>query len=126
MKKILIYGAAVAAIAGCSAKEEQTNGVKVFNTSCEKVVVFDQGDMIVKCPTNETFASLQAQTPTGMFVQGGDFDYAAAAADTEHVYVNVIPAGSYEWAAQTEYRILVQNPNFDEGSLWTVSVIVEE
>lgn len=125
MKKILVYGVAIAAIAGCSAKEE-TDGVKVLDATCEKVVVFEQGDMIVKCPTNDVLSSLQEQTPTGMFVQGGDFNFADAAADTEHVYVNVIPAGSYEWAAQKEYRILVKNPNFDEGSLWTVSVIVEE
>lgn len=125
MKKILICGAAIAAIAGCSAKEE-TNDVKIFDASCEKVATFEQGDMIVKCPTNETLASLQEQTPTGMFVQGEGFDFAAAAADAEHVYVNVIPAGAYDWAAKTEYRIMVKNPNFEEGSFWTVSVLAEE
>ena len=125
MRKILIYGAAIAAIAGCSAKEE-TNDVKIFDASCEKVATFEQGDMIVKCPVNETLASLQEQTPTGMFVQGEGFDFAAAAADAEHVYVNVIPAGAYDWAAKTEYRIMVKNPNFEEGSFWTVSVLAEE
>ncbi len=125
MKKILLYGAAIAAIASCSAKEE-TNDVKIFDASCEKVAVFEQGDMIVKCPVNETLVSLQGQEPTGMFVQGGDFNFADAAADAEHVYVNVIPAGAYEWAAQKEYRIMVKNPVFDENSLYTVSVLVEE
>ncbi len=124
MKKILIYSAAVAAIAGCSAKK--TDDVKVFDASCEKVVVFEQGDMIVKCPVNETLASLQEQTPTGMFVQGGDLNLVELANDAEHVYVNVIPAGAYDWAEKTEYRVLVKNPNFEEGSLWTVSVLVED
>ena len=125
MKKLLIYGAAIAAIAGCSTKEE-TKEVKVFDASCEKVAVFEQGDMIVKCPINETLSSLQDQTPTGMFVQGEGFDFASAAADAEHVYVNVIPAGAYEWATYKEYRIMVKNPVMDENSLYTVSVVVQE
>lgn len=125
MKKLLIYGAAIAAIAGCSAKEE-TNDVKIFDASCEKVVAFEQGDMIVKCPTNETLASLQEQTPTGIFVPHDNFNVSELAADAEHVYVNVIPAGAYEWATQKEYRIMVKNPVMDENSLYTVSVIVQE
>ena len=88
MKKILIYGVAVAAIAGCSTKEE-TKEVKVFDASCEKVAVFEQGDMIVKCPTNETLSSLQDQTPTGIFVPHDNFNVSELAADAEHVYVNV-------------------------------------
>ncbi|MBQ6027736.1 MAG: hypothetical protein IJL21_04275 [Alphaproteobacteria bacterium] len=125
MKKILIYGVAVAAIAGCSTKEE-TKEVKVFDASCEKVAVFEQGDMIVKCPTNETFASLQEQTPTGIFVPHDNFNVSELAADAEHVYVNVIPAGAYEWATYKEYRIMVKNPVMDENSLYTVSVVVQE
>lgn len=125
MKKLLIYGAAIAAIAGCSAKEE-TNDVKIFDASCEKVVAFEQGDMIVKCPTNETLASLQEQTPTGIFVPHDNFNVSELAADAEHVYVNVIPAGAYEWAAQKEYRIMVKNPVVDENSLYTVSVVIQE
>ena len=125
MKKILIYGAAIAAIAGCSAKEETTD-VKVFDASCEKVAVFEQGDMIVKCPTNETFASLQEQEANGMFVQTGELDLAVLAADAENVYVNVIPAGAYDWAVQKEYRIMVKNPTLDGTSFYTVSVVVQE
>jgi len=124
MKKILIYGAAVAAIAGCSAKK--TDDVKIFDTSCEKVVVFEQGDMIVKCPVNETLASLQEQEANGMFVQAGNLNMAELAADAEHVYVNVIPAGAYDWAVQKEYRIMVKNPNMDGESFYTVSVVVQE
>ena len=125
MKKILIYGVAVAAIAGCSAKEETTE-VKVFDASCEKVAVFEQGDMIVKCPINETLSSLQDQTPTGIFVPHDNFNVSELAADAEHVYVNVIPAGAYEWATYKEYRIMVKNPVMDENSLYTVSVVVQE
>lgn len=125
MKKILICGAAIAAIAGCSAKEEK-NDVKIFDASCEKVATFEQGDMIVKCPVNETLASLQEQEPTGIFVPHDNFNVSELATDVEHVYVNVIPAGSYEWAAQKEYRIMVKNPVVDENSLYTVSVVVQE
>ncbi|MBO7559792.1 MAG: hypothetical protein J6T27_01390 [Alphaproteobacteria bacterium] len=125
MKKILIYGAAIAAIAGCSAKEETTD-VKVFDASCEKVAVFEQGDMIVKCPTNETFASLQEQEANGMFVPHDDFNVSELAEDAENVYVNVIPAGAYDWAVQKEYRIMVKNPTLDGTSFYTVSVVVQE
>ncbi|MBP5485443.1 MAG: hypothetical protein J6Y07_01930 [Alphaproteobacteria bacterium] len=123
MKKLLICGAAVAAIAACSAKTEE---IKVFDASCEKIIAFEQGDMIVKCPITETLASLQGQTPTGMFVQGGDLNIAELATDAEHVYVNVIPAGAYEWAAQKEYRVMVKNPTIDGEAFYTVSALVEE
>lgn len=125
MKKILIYGVAVAAIAGCSASEETTE-VKVFDVSCEKVTVFEQGDMIVKCPINETLSSLQDQTPTGIFVPHDNFNVSELAEDAEHVYVNIIPAGAYEWATYEEYRIMVKNPVMDENSLYTVSVVIQE
>lgn len=124
MKKLFICGAVLAAVAGCSA--EKTDDVKIFDASCEKIAVFEQGDMIVKCPVNETLASLQEQTPNGMFVQGGDLNLAELATDAEHVYVNVIPAGSYEWAEKMEYRIMVKNPNVDGTALYTVSVLVQE
>lgn len=125
MKKLLIYGAAIAAIAGCSEKKAD-EGVKVFDATCEKVVVFEQGDMIVKCPVNETLASLQDQTPTGIFVPHDNYNVSEVAADAEHIYVNVIPAGSYEWAENKEYRIMVKNPVVDGESLYTVSVVVQE
>ena len=51
MRKMFIYGAVIAGVVGCSAK---TDDVKIFDASCEKVVVFEQGDMIVKCPINQT------------------------------------------------------------------------
>ena len=122
MKKMFIYGAVVAAVAGCSAKSDD---VKIFDTSCEKVVAFEQGDMIVKCPINETLTQLQEQTPTGLFVQTGELNVAELAADAEHVYVNIIPAGAYEWAAQKEFRVMVKNPTLDGESFYTVSVLAE-
>ena len=123
MKKMFICGLAVAVIAGCSAK---TDEVKVFDASCEKVAVFEQGDIIVKCPVNETLASLQEQEPNGMFVQRGELNIAELAADTEHVYVNIIPVGAYDWAQKMEYRIMVKNPVIDGEHLFTVSVLVQE
>lgn len=124
MKRILICGAALVAIAGCSA--EKTDGIDIFGSSCEKVAVFEQGDMIVKCPINETLASLQEQTPNGIFVPHDDLNLTEFAADVEHVYLNIIPAGSYEWAQKTEYRIMVKNPNVEKNSLYTISVLIEE
>ena len=38
MKKIFIYGAVVAAVAGCSAKK--ADDVKIFDASCEKSCCF--------------------------------------------------------------------------------------
>ena len=124
MKKMIVCGIAAALVAGCSEKTK-TEEVKVFDVSCEKVVAFEQGDMIVKCPVVDALTVIQSQTPNAKFVQGGDFDFAAAVADAEHVYVNVVPAGSYEWAPKTEYRILVKEPNFEGDAMWAVSVVTE-
>ena len=122
MKKLFVCGAAVAMLAGCSSKPET---VQVFDADCEKVATFEQGDMIVKCPVVESLATIQAQEPKAKFVQGGDFDFATAVADTDHIYVNIIPAGSYEWAEKLEYRIMVKEPNFEGDAMWAVSVIAE-
>jgi hypothetical protein len=122
MKKMIICGIAAALVAGCSEKKEE---IKVFEVPCEKVVAFEQGDMIVKCPIAESLTVIQSQTPTAQFVQGGDFNYADAVADAEHIYVNVIPAGSYEWASKTEYRIMVKEPNFEGDAMWAVAVVTE-
>ena len=122
MKKIIMCGIAAALVAGCSEKKEE---IKVFEVPCEKVVAFEQGDMIVKCPGTEILTTLQSQTPNAKFVQGGDFNYADAVADAEHIYVNVIPAGSYEWASKTEYRIMVKEPNFEGDAMWAVAVVTE-
>jgi hypothetical protein len=123
MKKMFVCGTALALLAGCSEKPK-TEEVKVFDVACEKVVAFEQGDMIVKCPITDALATVQAQAPTAKFVQGGDLNFADLAADAEHIYVNVIPAGAYEWATKLEYRILVKEPNF-EGEAWAVSVVTE-
>ena len=121
MKKLFVCGAAVAMLAGCSSKPET---VQVFDADCEKVATFEQGDMIVKCPVVEGLSVIQAQEANAKFVQGGDLNLNEMAADAEHIYVNVIPAGSYEWAAKPEYRVMVKEPNF-EGEAWAVSVVTE-
>ena len=124
MKKMLIYGAAIAAIAGCSS--DKTEEIKVFDAPCEKVAVFAQGDMIVKCANNEILAALQEQVPNGKFVQSGESNLAEFANDAEYVYVNIIPAGAYDWAAQKEYRIMVKNPDTSGNAFYTVSVLAQE
>lgn len=123
MKKMFVCGIAAALVAGCSEKPK-TEEVKVFDVACEKVMAFEQGDMIVKCPVVDALTVIQAQEANAKFVRGGDFDFAAAVADAEHVYVNIIPAGAYEWAPKTEYRIMVKEPNF-EADAWAVSVVTE-
>ena len=124
MKKMIVCGIAAALLAGCSEKPKNEE-VKVFDVACEKVTVFEEGDMIVKCPVTEILTTLQSQTANSKFLKGGDFDFAAAVADAEHIYVNIIPAGSYDWATKTEYRIMIKEPNFENDSLWSVSVVSE-
>jgi len=123
MKKMFVCGIAAALVAGCSEKPK-TEEVKVFDVACEKVAAFEQGDMIVKCPVVDALTVIQTQAPTAKFVQAGDLVLADMAADAEHVYVNVIPAGAYEWATKPEYRIMVKEPNF-EADAWAVSVVTE-
>ncbi len=124
MKKMIVCGIAAALVAGCSDKPK-TEEVKVFDVACEKVMAFEQGDMIVKCPVVDALTVIQAQEANAKFVQGGDLNLAEMAADAEHIYVNVVPAGSYEWATKPEYRIMVKEPNFEGEAMWAVSVVTE-
>lgn len=123
MKKIFGLVAVLALVAGCNSNTSDT--VTVLDATCEKVTTFTEGDMVVKCPITEQLQALQTQEANSMFVQGGDLKLNELAADAEHIYVNVIPAGSYEWAPKTEYRVMVKEPVFEEGKMWTVSMIAE-
>ena len=124
MKKLFVCGTALALLAGCSDKPK-VEEVKVLDATCEKVVAFAEGDMIVKCPIVESLVALQTQTPNAKFVQGGEFNFADAAADAEHIYINVIPVNAYEWATKPEYRVLIKEPNFEGDSMWAVRVITD-
>lgn len=123
MKKITLCGLAAIALvaAGCSKSNET---VEVFGEKCVKVAQFEQGDYIVKCPVAESLVAIQGQTPNAKFVQGGE-EIQKYAADTESIYVNVVPAGSYDWAQKDEYRVMVKNPTLDGDAMWAVSVVVE-
>ena len=124
MKKITLCGLAAIALvaAGCSKSSDK---VEVLGEKCDNVVTFEQGDSIVKCPASENLAAIQAQAPNAMFVQAGELNLVELGADAEHVYVNVIPAGSYDWAQKNEYRVMVKNPTIDGTSMWAVSVMAE-
>lgn len=121
MKKLLFCGAAAAIIAGCGTKTET---VQVMDATCDKVITFEQGDMIVKCPITEGLTMIQAQPANSKFVQGQGFDFTNAIADAEHVYVNVIPAGSYDFADKTQYRVMVRDANM-EADAWAVALVIE-
>lgn len=124
MKKLFVCGVAAALIAGCSEKPKDTE-VKILDTSCEKVLTFEQGDFIAKCPVSTALEMLQSQAPNARFVQAGDLNLADLVADTDHVYVDVIPAGAYDWAEKLEYRVMVKEPNFEGDAMWAVAVISE-
>ena len=123
MKKITLCGlAAIALVAtGCS---KSNDTVEVFGEKCVKVAQFEQGDYIAKCPVAESLVAIQSQTPNSMFVQGGE-DIQKYVADTDSIYVNVIPVGTYDWAQKNEYRIMAKNPVMDGNTMWAVSVTVE-
>lgn len=126
MKKILIASALIASLTACSNAEPE-EPIEVLDATCEKVQTFEQGDMIVKCPITEQLVDAQSNAADSKFVQGGDGEanVIELAKDPEHIYVNVIPAGAYEWAEKTQYRVLVKEPVFEEGKLWSVSVIAD-
>lgn len=124
MKKITVFGLLTVALVatGCS---KSSDTIDIFGTKCEKIATFEQGDIIAKCPLTDGLVAIQSQTPNSKFVQGGDLNLPEIATDAEHIYVNFIPAGSYDWATKDEYRVMVKNPNFDGESMWTVSVVIE-
>ncbi|MBO4480736.1 MAG: hypothetical protein J5742_03905 [Alphaproteobacteria bacterium] len=124
MKKLFVCGVAAALIAGCSEKPKSTE-VKVLDASCEKIATFEQGDFIVKCPVSTALQMLQTQTPNARFVQAGDLNLADLSADADHIYVDVIPAGAYDWAEKLEYRVMVKEPNFEGDAMWAIAVISE-
>ena len=121
MKKLVFCGAAAAILAGCSAKEEQ---VPVMDAICDKVQTFEAGDMIVKCPVTMGLDGIRSQPANSQFVNGGDLPLAEFAADAEHIYVNVIPAGVFDGVTYTEYRVMAKDADLN-AERWSVSFSIQ-
>lgn len=122
MKKLIFCGAAAAIIAGCSSKDEP---IVVFDAQCEQVAKFDSGNMIVKCPVTRILGMAQQKDPNNTFSQWGDLPLAEFAADTEHAYVDVVPAGTAEGPmGRKQFRVMV--PGADVTSdRWAVAILAE-
>ena len=122
MKKLLFCGAAAAIIAGCSSRDEP---VTVFDATCEKVTKFDAGDMIVKCPMTPIMATIQSQKPNSRFLQTDGLPLQDFANDAEHIYVDVIPVGTYEGQLpHVQYRVLLTGADVT-AEKWAVALIAD-
>lgn len=124
MKKFAAMVIACAAVAACSSKDT----VNVLGQNCQKVATGERGDMLVKCPVSQELAAVQAVAADSMYLStnadaGVKFDEIAS--DAEHVYVNVIPAGTMEGQNTNCYRVTVKEPVFDGAAMYTVEICEE-
>lgn len=121
MKKMLVLPVLCGALlAGCS----KDNTVEILGQKCEKIATGAQGDFLVKCPVIPELDAVRNADKNSMFVSAGKdtVDLAEIAADTENVYVDVVPAGTFENVTVTCYRVLGVNPTIDGESMYAVEV----
>ncbi len=122
MKKVLGSLAVLALVAGCSSEQKNaTNLVQVteyLNSGvCQVVATGEQNDVVLKCAPNAVFDEAFAADKTAQFLSA-QIDLVAAAADTEAVYLNIVPDG------KCPIRVLV--PGSDVEGLYATQICVPE
>lgn len=121
MKKLLVLPMLCGALlAGCSSD----NSVEVLGQKCEKIATGDRGDFLAKCPVAPEMDAVRNAGKNSMFlsVNADKINFDEIVADTEHVYVNVIPAGTVEGVDVACYRFLGVNPTIDGDAMYAVEV----
>lgn len=118
MKKLLILP--LVCLAACSSD----NTVDVFGQKCEKIATGERGDFLVKCPVSPELDSIRAADKNAMFLSV-NANFEEIAADAEHIYVNVVPAGTFEGVSVNCYRVLGTDPVFDGEAVYATEVCVQ-
>lgn len=120
MKKLFLLPV-LCALTACGSN---TDTVVVMGQNCEKVAVGERGDMLVKCPVVEELVAIRNGTPNAMFlsVNADMVNLEEIAADGEHIYVDVVPAGTFEGQASECYRVLAAQPVFDGVAMYATQV----
>lgn len=117
MKKLFILP--VLCLAACGSD----NTVDIFGQKCEKIATGERGDFIVKCPVSPELDSIRGADKNTMFLSAQP-DMAAIAADAEHIYVNVIPAGTFEEITGVCYRVMAAEPVLDGETMYATEVCI--
>ncbi len=122
MKKILVLPmlCGVLGLAACSSE----NTVDIFGQKCEKIATGEQGDFVAKCPASPELESIRAADKNSMFLSAA-VNFEEIAADGEHIYVNVIPAGTLENVPVNCYRVLGLDPVFDGAAMYATEVCIQ-
>lgn len=118
MKKVFVLPMLCGALlAACGTKD---NSVEVLGQKCEKVATGERGDFVAKCPVTPEFDAIRNAAKNAMFVSVSPSEEAIA--DAENVYVNVVPAGTFENINGTCYRFLGVGQVLDGETMYAVEV----
>lgn len=80
-------------------------------SACEKIgEPGPRGDWIVKCTANDELRELQSVDAKCMFLSAGMDNFESMLADTDNIYVNVVPD---EFGPDTVGYRVMQNAKFD-------------
>ena len=123
MKKIALLPV-IAALAACGSSVET---VEVLGQKCEKIATGERGDMLVKCPVVAELDAVRANPANAMFlsVNGDVVNFEEIAADKEHIYVDVVPAGAVEQVSVECYRVMSAEPVFDGVAMYATEVCAQ-
>ena len=123
MKKLLVLPmlCGVLGLAACSSSE---NTVDIFGQKCEKIATGEQGDFIAKCPVAPELDSIRAADKNSQFLSAV-VNFEEVAADAEHIYVNVIPAGTIGNVPVNCYRVLGTEPVVDTTVMYATEICIQ-
>ena len=118
MKKFLILTAF--ALAACGQSMDVAQHDKDFS-GCERIET-NRMHLVYKCPSdNERFAGIKNEEPNVLFISGGNLIWDDVNADTDHIYVEVVPT-SDGCDADYHYRVMVKPFNTETREYFAVTV----
>jgi len=118
MKKLFVLPMLCGALlAGCSSEDKS---VEVLGQKCEKIETGKNGDYLVKCPVVPELDAIRNAEKNAMFVSV--VPSAEVIADVENIYIDVVPAGTFENVNVNCYRVLGANPTVDGEAMYAVEV----
>ena len=123
MKKLLVLSVVGLSLAACGSE----NTVDVFGQKCEKIITGERGDFVAKCPVSPELESIRSADKNAMFlsVNADVVSLEEMAADAEHIYVNVVPAGTFEEVEVNCYRVMAAEPVLDGEAMYATEVCIQ-
>ena len=122
IKSTILSLSMIIGLSACSNKAEEVLQ-QPFVKNCTFVQNNIFGDAIVKCPITKELLDIQQQKPNSKFLTLGTLKFDTIRNDKDFIYVNVLGKLKDGCKEDIAYRVMAQNPNFeDKNANYAISI----